>query len=162
MPPSVPSRTRIEPNPRSQESDYEGGDKDAEETPKPAHRTLSKRRVSDIYDASFASDSGRVPLKSVNINDDAAEKRRRRKSARIVPSEDQAGPSSGPNTDEREDQRGPAHARNKQQLLSVDQAPVATVPLDVMNSNFEEWMKMATDNVRSTRHSKFRCVLHCS
>ncbi|KAI0077719.1 barren [Panus rudis PR-1116 ss-1] len=125
-----------------------GGDTEPEEvdTPKP-HRTLSKKRVSDVYDASFTSDSGRAPLKSVNINDDAAEKRRRRKSAKIVPMDEnaEAGPSE-PRPLEREDSRTAAQMKQKQQLLSIAQQPEVNVPLDVMNSNFEEWMKMATDN----------------
>lgn len=118
------------------DTDYEG-----EPTPKPQRR----KRVSEAaFDASFTSDSGRLQAqKSVNINDDAAEKRRRRKSARPVVLNDD--PEAGPST---EDTRAAAHARQKQQLLSVAEAPAIDVPLDVMNQNFEEWMKMATDNVR--------------
>ena len=146
MPRPVASRVHKKVTVAGEDSDTGGGDTDLEETPKPAHRTLSKRRVSDVYDASFTSESGRPPLKSVNINDDAAEKRRRRKSAKNVPMDE-----AGPNTD---DARAAAHARQRQQLLSIDQPPTANVPLDVMNSNFEEWMKMATDNVNCSLSSE--------
>lgn len=116
-------------------------DNDDQPTPKP-QRTMSRKRLSEAApDASFTSDSGRAPTKSVNINDDAAEKRRRRKSARpIITDTGEAGPST-------DDPRAAATARQKQQLLSVEEAPAIDVPLDVMNQNFEEWMKMATDNV---------------
>jgi len=121
-------------------------------TPKPHHRQHLKKRVSEAYipenEASFPSESGgRVPLRPVNINDDAAEKRRRRKSTKITAVENaHAGPSSEGNNDQ-----DPADtsrtAKQKQQLTSVAPPPVINVPLDVMSSNFEEWMKMATDNV---------------
>ncbi|KAF8141674.1 condensin complex subunit 2/barren [Boletus edulis] len=47
------------------------------------------------------------------------------------------------------DARGPddrAALAKQKQLNSALPPPVINVPLDVMNSNFEEWMKMATDN----------------
>ena len=96
--------------------------------------------MSDVYndaDASFSSD--RAPLRSVNINDDAAEKRRRRKSTKIVAVLEP----------EEQEQQQVEPARSKARLLnSAAPPPVINVPLDVMSSNFEEWMKMATDNVR--------------
>lgn len=138
-----PPRARAAKQVRVVDSDSEN-DTEPDATPKPTNRTLSKKRISDAYDASFTSDNGRAAQKSINVNDDAAEKRRRRKSTRIPPPDDEAGPSGETNQD---DTRATAHAKHKQQLLSIAQQPVATVPLDVMNSNFEEWMKMATDNV---------------
>jgi condensin complex subunit 2 len=142
MPPHRTPRSRhVDDAPTDIESDSGETEYDDEPTPKPQR----KKRVSEAaFDASLTSDPGRLQAqRSININDDAAEKRRRRKSARtIVPDEDnEAGPST-------EDTRAAAHARQKQQLLSVAEAPAIDVPLDVMNSNFEEWMKMATDNVR--------------
>ncbi|OBZ74207.1 hypothetical protein A0H81_05850 [Grifola frondosa] len=115
------------------ESDSEEDTEPEQETPKPNARSLAKKRLSEIYtpdqDASFSSDGGRAPLNSENA---------------------QAGPSSeGANGEEEgagENSRAAAQARQKQQLLSIAQAPVINVPLDVMSSNFEEWMKMATDN----------------
>jgi len=97
-------------------------------------------------DASFTLESGR-PCKVVNINDDAAEKRRRRKSTKItVVDSAMAGPSSDGNMDS-DAPEASRTARQKQQLKSVAPPPVINVPKDVMSSNFEEWMKMATDNV---------------
>ena len=133
------------------DSDSEGDTDHDEPTPKP-HRTSSKKRVSDVYDASFTSESGRTPLKSVSLNDDAAEKRRRRKSAKIsmMPLDDnEAGPSGEGSGDvERESARPTVHGKQKQ-LPAVEEAPRIQVSMDVMSSNFEEWMKMATDNVRA-------------
>lgn len=157
MPSTRPSRSKAKSNDGPSlyaESDTDG-DTEHEHTPKPPLRTLSKKRFSDTYqpdDGSFSPDTGRVPLKSVNINDDAAEKRRRRKSAKIaVEAENaEAGPSSEVRGEDgtSDNSRVTAQARQKQQLLSIAQAPAVNVPLDVMSSNFEEWMKMATDNVR--------------
>ncbi|KAH7929129.1 barren [Leucogyrophana mollusca] len=131
-----------------------GGDTEPD-TPKPNPRHGSKKRISerfsDVYgndnDASFTSDPGRVPLRAVNINDDAAEKRRRRKSTKIAVIENaQAGPSSEGNAEHAESSRAAQAKQKQQQLNSVAPPPVINVPLDVMSSNFEEWMKMATDN----------------
>jgi condensin complex subunit 2 len=126
-----------------------GGDTEPD-TPKPTLRQGSKKRISDIYGAEndAHSDSGRVPLRAVNLNDDAAEKRRRRKSTKLAVIENaEAGPST-----ERQDQAESSKAaqakQKQQQLNSVAPPPIINVPLDVMSSNFEEWMKMATDNVR--------------
>ncbi|KAL1943092.1 hypothetical protein VTO73DRAFT_4763 [Trametes versicolor] len=145
-----------------------GGDTEREQTPKPAARPTSKKRLSerlydpDAGDGSFSLDGApgpangaRPPLKSVNINDDAAEKRRRRKSAKVTIQLDddnaEAGPSSGAGTSEAANgSSDPARAttlgRTKSQMLNVPQAPVINVPMDVMSSNFDQWMKMATDN----------------
>lgn len=134
------------------------------DTPRPNHRQGSKKRISDAHghdpDASFTSDSGRAPLRTVNINDDAAEKRRRRKSTKIAVIESaEAGPSSGDRTDTGESSRAAlAKQKQQQQLSSAVPPPVINVPLDVMNSNFEEWMKMATDNVGDT--SSTRSLAH--
>src|SRR5438105_13911391 len=77
---------------------YDGSgsdDTDREATPKP-QRPGVKKRLSMGYvpdnDGSFTAESGRVPLKSVNVNDDTAERRRRRKSTKFENA--QAGPSS--------------------------------------------------------------------
>jgi condensin complex subunit 2 len=127
---------------------------DTEETAARPARNGVKRRLSEYVDgdgtenASFASteNGGRPPLKSVNMNDDAAEKRRRRKSAKIVlPTGDEPEAHVGA-----PDENAPQPGKGLQRLQSVAQVPIANVPLesmDVMSSNFEEWMKMATDNV---------------
>jgi hypothetical protein len=75
------------------------------------------------------------------FNDDQAEKRLWRKSAKLLGQQTTMFDSL---TDQ-----GPGVAElNTGQLNSVvPAAPIINVPRDVMNSDFEEWMKMATDNV---------------
>lgn len=79
------------------------------------------------------------------FNDDEAEKRKRRKSAKLLGQQTTmfdslADPGSGAS--------GLNAGKQPAQLNSVvPAAPIINVPRDVMNSNFEEWMKMATDNV---------------
>ena len=162
MPPPRAARVSTREN-SARYGDDDGEDTEPEEdapTPRPVHRTASKKRLSDVYapehDESFTSDPGRAPLQSVKMNDDMAEKRRRRKSAKVamavqISESNEAGPSSeGASAQQGAAEAtagATAHARTKQQLLSVAQAPIINVPLDVMSSNFEEWMKMATDNV---------------
>ncbi|KAF9245289.1 condensin complex subunit 2/barren [Melanogaster broomeanus] len=140
-----------------------GGDTEPDTTPRPIHR--SKKRISDAYggenDASFTSDSGRPPLRAVNINDDAAEKRRRRKSVKLAVIESaEAGPSSGDRMDTGEGWRATnSKQKQQQQLNSAVPPPVINVPLDVMSSNFEEWMKMATDNkINATNSWNFALI----
>ncbi|KAI0666748.1 condensin complex subunit 2/barren [Trametes maxima] len=162
MPTTRPRKSPAE-NTRSLYADSDsGGDTEREHTPKPQARTMSKKRLSERAfdpdgDGSFSLDASnsRPPLKSVNINDDAAEKRRRRKSARVtLPLEDdnaEAGPSNSANSADgaegaAEGSRTTALGRQKSTLLNVLQAPVIDVPMDVMTSNFDQWMKMATDN----------------
>ncbi|KAF9564247.1 barren [Agrocybe pediades] len=154
---------------RSPEEDASmyGGDTDQEsvhDTPKPA-RAL-KKRVSEIHyqenDGSFTEGgggaSGRPPLRTVNINDDAAEKRRRRKSTKLAVVENAlAGPSSeGAMQESQPDNNGadgPRVTGAKQKPLKSVVPPVVSVPTDVMNSNFEEWMKLATDNKINAQNS---------
>ncbi|KIK61593.1 hypothetical protein GYMLUDRAFT_42605 [Collybiopsis luxurians FD-317 M1] len=123
---------------------YDDSDPDTEpETPKPPR----KKRLSEAYnpdaDASFASDSGVRAHKSVvDVNDDIAEKRRRRKSTKIAaPDNAHAGPSSEGNDDHADTSRT---AKQKQPLASV--LPPEKESIDILASNFEEWMKLTTDN----------------
>ena len=82
---------------------------------------------------------------SGKFNDDEAEKRQRRKSAKLLGQQSTVfdgltDPGPGVN--------GLIPGVQPVQLNSVvPAAPIINVPRDVMNSNFEEWMKMATDNV---------------
>ncbi|KAJ7050519.1 condensin complex subunit 2/barren [Mycena amicta] len=106
-----------------------------DETPRP-HRI--RKRLSEVHDVSFA-DSPPRPQRST-VNDDDAEKRRRRKSTKIAII-DEPGPSG-----DREPAETSRTARQKQPLNSVA-APVVEPPrLEILSSNFDEWMKMATDN----------------
>jgi len=82
------------------------------------------------------------------FNDDEAEKRKRRKSAKLL---GQQSTMFDGLTDPGPGVNGLNVGKQPVQLNSVvPAAPIINVPRDVMNSNFEEWMKMATDNV-STR-----------
>jgi condensin complex subunit 2 len=132
------------------------------DTPRQKYRHSSKKRISDAHaldpDSSFTSDPGRVPLGTVNINDDAAEKRRRRKSNKQLVAEGSEPGPSGDRMDTGESSRAAlAKQKQQQQLNSAVPPPVINVPLDVMNSNFEEWMKMATDNVCNMSSTMLAC-----
>lgn len=111
----------------------------------------------------------RMPLRTVSlndINDDLAEKRRRRKSNKILaqPSMEEvdAVMPSAPSPGNDKARAVPASSQPTQNnadtlrarpsignITAVEEAPLVQVPLDVMSSNFEEWMKLATDNVRN-------------
>jgi len=140
-------------------SDSEDESTDVEVTPKAKKSTGGnsrlKRRVSQ-FQPSIEDSEQRIPLKP--FNDEAAEKRslKRRKSSRMTmafdPSnasqEDQEAegdasiPADGPKTP-----RKTALARANQLKSVAVPGPMVPVPLEIMTSNFEEWMKMATDNV---------------
>ena len=146
----MPSTRRPRGQQESQTLYAEDTDVDEEETPK-AQRL--KKRLSEGHapDASFTSESGRPPLrtKSVNINDDAAEKRKRRKSAKLTVIDSALpGPSSESTMTSDPDHGESVRAGKQKQLNTVAPPQVSDTPFDVMNSNYEEWMKMATDNVR--------------
>ncbi|KAK0238809.1 condensin complex subunit 2/barren [Armillaria nabsnona] len=132
----------------SMDSDHDDDhttDAESEKELIPPRKSGVRKRLSEAFvpeNDSFTSDSGRVPLKSVSINDDAAEKRRRRKSTKIPGVEAPvAGPSSDPN-----DQGDTSRSNKQKQQLNTVAPPFVKLPFEVMNSNFEEWMKMATDN----------------
>ena len=128
------------------DSDGDTEPEDGQPTPK-ARRTHSKKRLSDVHDTSFTLDSSRS-RKSLGANDDAAEKRKRRQSARVVlpEPEAEAGPSNEANGEERDASRVTMLAKQKNQLATVERTPLA-VPRDQQFANFEEWMKLNTDGV---------------
>ncbi|EIN06142.1 barren [Punctularia strigosozonata HHB-11173 SS5] len=83
------------------------------------------------------------------MNDDEAEKRRRRKSMKSMAliTDDGDAPQAGPSNHAQADGGGTPVApagRSLQRLRSVAQVPAINVSIDV--NNYEEWMKMATDN----------------
>ena len=149
-------------HPRAQLSLYADGsssESDDEQTPRQRGKShANRKRISETQDRSFTEDTkpGRVPLKTVNINDDSAEKRRRRKSAKnYLIDNPEAGPSNNGTQEDTEDTVVHAHSRHKQALKSnIVETPIIDVPLDIRNSNYEEWMKMAMDNVRSILDSR--------
>ena len=161
----APSRSTR--HPRAQASLYADGsssESDSEQTPRQRGKSqAARKRISETQDGSFTEDAnpGRVPLKAVNINDDSAEKRRRRKSAKNPTTDNaEAGPSTNARQDGTEDAGAHAHSRHKQALKStIVETPIIDIPLDIRNSNYEEWMKMAMDNVRSLYSRSFFLVL---
>ncbi|THU91518.1 barren, partial [Dendrothele bispora CBS 962.96] len=102
-------------------------------------RSGVRKRLSEAYlpanDASFVSDSG-----ARAINDDAAEKRKRRKSTKFV-TIDNAQASSSNEAVEADTSK---MKKQKTQLKTVE-APLPESK-EVMSLNYEEWMKLATDN----------------
>ena len=116
------------------------------------------RQDEESQQFSNPGDSFRIPLKP--INDELAEKRnlKRRKSRMsmgigleggpLVVDEAVPGASQDTNGDA-DTQKTPkktALARANQLKSVTAPAPVAA-PIEILSSNFEEWMKMATDNV---------------
>jgi len=139
---SRPARTRTQSTNYGGDSDSEQSD--AEDTPKPK-KGSKKKRISDVFVPGDDEVETRTPLGSMNMNDDAAEKRRRRKSLKLPP------PTVDSVESQPADSQGTPRANGNTRpnpLNVVEDAPAVKVPLDVMSSNFEEWMKMATDNVR--------------
>jgi hypothetical protein len=132
----------------------------------PSKRTIrtdhgDKENAADGYAPNGAGPSGSGGKTAVGLkrqetvgkfNDDEAEKRKRRKSAKLLGQQTTmfdglTDPGPGAN--------GLNTGKQPVQLNSVvPAAPIINVPRDVMNSNFEEWMKMATDNVST--HSVLR------
>ena len=132
---------------------------------RPNGKTPSKRPIrTDVGDKENAADgyapngaggsSGSGGKTTVNLkrtetagmfNDDEAEKRKRRKSAKLL---GQQSTTFDGLIDPGPAVNGLNAGKQPVQLNSVvPAAPIINVPRDVMNSNFEEWMKMATDNV---------------
>ena len=131
---------------------------------RPHGKTSSKRTIrADVGDKENAADgftpngagtsgSGGKATKNLKrqettgkFNDDEAEKRKRRKSAKLL---GQQSTMFDGLTDPGPVVNALNAGKQPVQLNSViPAAPIINVPRDVMNSNFEEWMKMATDNV---------------
>lgn len=138
---------------------------DVEATPKPKKsappNARLKRRVSQFQPNDEDSEQ-RIPLKA--FNDELAEKRtlKRRKSSRMTmafePLDDSQDAPEGQN-DASQSQEGvtaprkTALARANPLKSVVAPGPMVPVPLEIMTSNFEEWMKMATDNKINANNS---------
>ena len=139
----APARRARSSDDTDTESDFQ------QETPR---KNKLRKRLSEIHRPGDVDGTpeGRVPLRSVNINDDAAEKRRRRKSTKLhviesvlaAPLNEGGAPAQDAHTGEQSNKAG----KQKQQLNAIA-PPVLNVQLDINNAKFEEWMKMATDNV---------------
>ncbi|EJU03625.1 barren [Dacryopinax primogenitus] len=92
-------------------------------------KAKGKRRVSDIHA------SPRTPLAEVDLNDDAAERRARRQSLKRSASVRNV-----------EEHLPKAERTNSDKSISAVAAQAPPPSLQILSSNFEEWMKMATDN----------------
>nr|ODO04303.1 hypothetical protein L204_00661 [Cryptococcus depauperatus CBS 7855] len=79
-------------------------------------------------------------------NDDAAEKAKRRKSAHFSP---QAEKPAAP----RKVTSALAVQQKRAKRLSAVEPSMPIVSMEVMNNNFEEWMKLATDNKITTNNT---------
>lgn len=132
--------------------------------------TPLRRRVPSKKYAAPASpdDSPRnntTPLRNSNranqlINDDKAERAARRKSAHFADvalahstgSSGKENANNSPNVADGPQRKASAltvqKERRAKRLSTVTPAP--PVSMEVMNTNFEEWMKLATDNVSDT------------
>ncbi|WOO79743.1 Condensin complex subunit 2 [Vanrija pseudolonga] len=115
---------------------------------RPKH--LNKKHQSVIADNSPTPSPLRSSIKAnLKMNDDAAERAARRRSAHFgdlgVGKENihaDGGQSRKASAMSAKD--GPQHQRRAKRLSAV--APAIPVSMEVMNTNFEEWMKLATDN----------------
>ena len=85
------------------------------------------------------------------INDDAAEKRRRRKSTRIAVIEE---PVAGPSTDGNQSIGDMSRSKQRKQIHSVQPITLPNIPEGARTAQFEELLKLTTDNVR-------RCLHYC-
>ncbi|KAL5513141.1 hypothetical protein ACEPAH_3539 [Sanghuangporus vaninii] len=154
------------------ENDFDVSDHEATpraKQPQPNGKNKGKKRVSDVNQpadpGSSPSGNHRVPLKAVNLNDDEAEKRKRRKSAKLaqpmvlVDDADHANGNAVAGSSTGDTPKGNRFSKHKQLLMAVTETPIINVPLDVMSSNFEEWMKMATDNkINATNSWNFALI----
>ncbi|KAK1225665.1 hypothetical protein PQX77_011379 [Marasmius sp. AFHP31] len=138
------------------DDDSDGGGGSEPSTPKP-RRTGTRKRISEAYlpdqDGSFMSDSGgrAAGQKSVEINDDAAEKRRRRKSTRMTVPVDDTNAEAGPSSGGADGQEQAGSSRPKQKLNLPTIAPPVLNKSD--NIEYEQWMKIATENKISQQNT---------
>ncbi|KAK4684170.1 condensin complex subunit 2, partial [Tremellales sp. Uapishka_1] len=86
------------------------------------------------------------PSRLNQMNDDAAERANRRKSAHFGPDVAQEKRVGSVLDAQAKALRDSANGKKAKRLSSVQQDPVAQVSREDMNKNFEEWMKLSTDN----------------
>lgn len=135
----------------AQEVDTEPDSNDDSDTPTPKpKRTKPKKRLSEVHGLNRShsgNGSGELAREGTLINDDEREKRRRRKSTKLA-----AAPTlTDVNEGETSTQDPQRIQRTKSNAIAAVEAEVLkpiNVPKDIMSSNYEEWMKLATDNVR--------------
>jgi len=132
MPARVKSRKKDSDD---DEDDAYGSEGDTAMPESPRPNSKGKRKVTQFL----------VPI--TNDKDTFHDQRRdrRRSSFRVVPVGDDS--EDGPNTTGGSGALKTPH-RRLSQLNVVAQTPVLPASIEIMSSNYEEWMKMATDNVR--------------
>lgn len=119
-----------------------GEDTEVDEQVISAPRRSMKKRLSEGYTLNKSlndNDDDRTTRRPA-INDDAAEKKRRRKSTRIAVIDE---PVAGPSND------GNQSFRARQQLNSVAPPTLPDIPVGARTAQFEELLKLTTDNVRN-------------
>ncbi|KZV77026.1 hypothetical protein PENSPDRAFT_741108 [Peniophora sp. CONT] len=133
-----PSRSRGKSTRPLYDDEESGEETEQESTPKPVKSSGLRKRKSEVQ----GSDSGLTRSKTV-VNNDLAEKRRRRQSTRVG----EAGPS-GEGGEADGDGANRTTGRPLQQLASVapDQAQARAAPLVPQQDNYDEWMKLAMGN----------------
>ncbi|KAK8846876.1 hypothetical protein IAR55_005966 [Kwoniella newhampshirensis] len=126
--------------------------------PSPVNRIPSKQK----HSSSTSTPTSGSPLQpsrqnnpNIPMNDDVAEKAKRRKSAHfgdLGVSDGGKGTGNGKRTVSALAVQQQAHhqqqgmGQRKAKRLSTVQPDLPVVSMEVMNNNFEEWMKLATDN----------------
>ncbi|GMK59486.1 hypothetical protein CspeluHIS016_0800920 [Cutaneotrichosporon spelunceum] len=106
--------------------------------PTPISPSTPLRRKKASFD-----DSPLRPRQMNRLNNDVAERAARRKSAHFAP--DIGGKENGAGSATASPRGRVASAQARRKRLSAV-APIAPISMEVMNTNFEEWMKLATDN----------------
>jgi len=167
MPRARASRTA---EPESYADSASDTEPEEDETPrKGAPRSRVKRRVSAYaLDATDTASQGQISTGQAStstsairsLNDDLAEKRMRRKSHKLNVVADPStstgsaadGDGDDPHRTPKKKGTGKGNAprtpgRTGTLLNAVDRTPIPVVPIEISTSNFEEWMKLATDNV---------------
>lgn len=135
-----PSRSRGQSTRPLYDDEESGEETEQEATPKPAKSSGLRKRKSEVH----GNDSGLTRSKTV-VNNDLAEKRRRRQSTRAG----EAGPS-GEGGEVDGDGTNRTTGRPLQQLASIAPDPGArAAPLVPQQDNYDEWMKLAMGNVRA-------------
>ncbi|WWC67762.1 uncharacterized protein I206_101674 [Kwoniella pini CBS 10737] len=157
MPTAVASPSSIITNPRSRTVSK----KHSGSTPvSPADSPLQPSRIINAPNKSSSL--------SMSVNDDAAEKAKRRKSAHFGDLAAGAGehkerPNNGINGSgkrtvsalavQQAASGGQSMAQRRAKRLSAVEPAAPVVSMEVMNTNFEEWMKLATDNKINANNS---------
>ncbi|KAF9258917.1 barren [Marasmius fiardii PR-910] len=134
---------------------YDDSDSNAgteQDTPKrKPRRSELRKRLSEAYhpdhDSLMSESGGQAGQKSVEINDDAAEKRRRRKSTRM------AAPQPAPTSEAVDGQDQGDSSRTVKQKLQLPAIPPPVFNKEDMAVTYERWMKIATDNKISAQNT---------